>query len=703
MASVVAAGLAAMAAGLLDGCLAANRAGMEPLDGGTGLSAMALAALLLLPLGIAAGIGVWAFGATCRRVLPERLQVWLRTWKGIAALGALGLLGCAGLYLVASRLQIDWQAVDWRLALIGGSGAALYFGTAFALRRNWRWAVGAAFLLFGIQVGSAVAWSTNPDAHAEAVLRLGAESAASKYALRVLKRFLDADGDGFPTALCAAGCDCDDADPRTYPGAADTPGNGIDEDCSGEDATEAEAAEFADVFARPPPRPAAKKPEPAVKPGPAVEPGGAPGPSEPKPAVVEGAVEVGALTEPKPAAAKPQQPEPGMRLSRPGKKPNVLLIVVDTVRADHLGIYGYERDTSPRIDAWAKTGVVFEQPRSTGPSTRFSVVPMLTSKHFTEIERGRSEWPKIDDSETLLAERLDALGYITAAFHSIRYFREMYNIDQGFDHYSTKALDERGPPLRMVSADFITDEVLAWVDQTELKSKHEPFFLWAYYGDPHSQYVRHKGFKHFGPKYRDLYDHEIYFSDHHIGRLMDGLRERGLLEDTIVVLTSDHGEALDPAEDHGIKYHSKTLYDELIRVPLIISVPGIEPRRVATPVSLLDIAPTLIELAGADEVPEYRGVSLVPWLVGEDPPHPPVFFEKHRAIDDPEKGMIMWPYKIIVVSPLSHIRIFDLSKDPGEKTNIAKTMPEAQRDRLIGVFKHWATRVLKPTADNPRH
>jgi arylsulfatase A-like enzyme len=579
----------------------------------------------------------------------------------------------------------------------------------------------------GLYLTAAVSFARAGDARTDGLTRLSAEAEISQRVLRPAVALFDADGDGFPTALCSAGCDCDDTDPSVNPGALDEPDNGIDEDCSGADLSRAELAQYASVFAKPqpaarPPAPASPPPDPARE-RPTSAAGapdkvhtlahrtvstlsgvlpGLPSTTAPTDSSVGAAGDTAAGATPVTASAGAPAQGPLLQLSRDGL-PNILLVTIDTVRADHMSLYGYERETTPRLRAWADQGaVVFEQARVTGPSTRFSVAPFLLSKHFTEIARGRHEWPEIAEEETFLAERLKALGYSTAAFHSIRYFRPMYKLDQGFDHYSVKALDERGPPLNMISSDFITDEALAYVDKAKVAA-HQPFFLWAYYGDPHSAYMRHKGFSDFGPKYTDLYDGEIAFTDHHVGRLFDGLAKRGLMKDTIVVVVSDHGEGLDPAEDHGTRYHSKNLYDELLRVPFLLAAPGVPPQRVETSVSLLDLVPTLMDLLGQPLDPELRGVSLVPTLRGERPPHPPVFAEKHRKQDEPQKAMILWPYKVIMVLPYMNVEIYDLAKDPREREDLADTLPEAERDRLVGLLKHWQTHILKPHRPNYRH
>lgn len=565
------------------------------------------------------------------------------------------ILGGLALTVAVASSKIDFGEVDWHgvdpwtpgsLALAG----CMYLGLVLLLARA-RAAASALVVALAAAAGiGATLWFTAaaPQARGEALAAIDESSVISRGLAHLVARRLDSDGDGHPRWLCGPSCDCDDADAAIHPLADDVADNAIDEDCDGADRSGAELAALTAELTPPPPR---------------------------------------APTTPQPTRTTP---------------PNILLIVVDTLRADHLGTYGYTRATSPRIDELASKGVVFEQARSTGPSTRFSIPPLMIGKYFTEIDRDKYEWPTISKSETMLLERLDPLGYTSGAFHSIRYLRPFYRFNQGFDHYSDASLDVRGPPLNMTSSDFITDEALAWVDEVALKDK-QPFFLWTYYGDPHSAYMRHPGFPVFSQQYRDLYDHEILFTDHHIGRLLDGLAERGLTDDLVVVFTSDHGEALDREQDHGTLNHSRNLYDELVRVPLIITGPGIKPGRVRTPVSLIDFVPTMLELAGLPHDPELRGMSLTPWLRGEDAVHPPVFFEKHRALDDPQKGMVAWPYKVILTVPTGHVKIYDLAKDPRETVDIFGSLEPAERARLVNLITHWASRVLRPIHPEYRH
>ncbi len=554
------------------------------------------------------------------------------------------LLGSALALALALALyprEIDWHTVDPRLAILPGA-ALLGLLAGLALPRATVAVVPPALLAC-----AAMAWLGSGSSHRAALGRVAAGTVIGAPVLARVVAWSDRDGDGAGSWLCGEGCDCDDADAARQPGALELADDGIDQDCDGSDLAAAEQAEIAALFDH----------------------GAAPAPAS-------------TTTAP--------------------RRPDILVITIDTLRADHLGTYGYARETSPRIDAWAQQAVVFEQARSTGPSTRFSIPPMMVGRHFTELRRSTGEWPVIFDSETLLAERLAALGYATWAFHSVRYFRPYFGLDQGFEHWSCDCLDVRGPPLFMTCADFVTDEVLTWLGNHADESR--PMLLWAYYGDPHSRYVEHPGTPSFGSEYKDLYDHEIRFVDEHVGRLLDGVAAARPGRELVVVLHSDHGEGLDHELDHGALYHSNNLYDELVHVPLVISGPGFAPRRVAEPVSLVDFVPTMLAVVGEPVDPSLRGVSLLPWLQGrEDTAHPPVMFEKHRALDDVQHGMVLWPYKVIRTPATGELDIYDLVEDPLERVDVAARLDAQLRRRLTGALSHWHRRIREPFEEHRRH
>lgn len=387
--------------------------------------------------------------------------------------------------------------------------------------------------------------------------------------------------------------------------------------------------------------------------------------------------------------------------------PNILLITVDTLRADHLGTYGYRRRTSPNIDRLARSAAVFEQARAAGPMTRFSMAPMLTGRHFSEISRSAPErWPVIHEDEVMMAERLSDAGYHTAAFHTVDYFHPNNGMAQGFDHFDISCFSASGCRnfRHAKTSRYITDRAIAYLDAPQLP-RDQPFFMWVYYSDPHSDFRSHGRYERDlpGDTEVDHYDQEIRHTDTHIGRLLKALDERGATENTIIFFISDHGEGLVKEEDHYQVHHGANLYDEIMRVPLIVRGPGISPQRIETPVSLLDLVPTMNAIADVPSEPWRRGVSLVPYLKGERPPHPPVFFEKLRS-QTPDlwpkgrglKGMVAWPYKVIWTPKKDRFKVFDLSSDPHERRNLFKRLEPAERDRIIEPLRAWAEHTLTP-------
>ncbi|MBC8451396.1 MAG: sulfatase, partial [Planctomycetes bacterium] len=299
------------------------------------------------------------------------------------------------------------------------------------------------------------------------------------------------------------------------------------------------------------------------------------------------------------------------------QRPNVLLITVDTLRQDHLGCYGYERPTSPHLDALAKSAVVFEDAQVQAPWTLPSLASLMTGLETT-AHGCRSFHDALAPSYETLAERLFAAGYDTAAVASHVFLGRDYGLDQGFVHFDDELVLEMTRSDEVISSPKITQkglDFLAAQAGARDAGSSRPWMLWLHYFDPHAEYLRHQGISgQFGTQRPvDLYDGEIAFTDRWIGRLLDGLATHGFEQDTIVVFTADHGEEFG---DHGRVDHGHTLYRELLDVPLIVRVPGGTPRRVATMVRSIDLANTLLELTELPPLREGHGVSLVPLLEG---------------------------------------------------------------------------------------
>lgn len=348
-------------------------------------------------------------------------------------------------------------------------------------------------------------------------------------------------------------------------------------------------------------------------------------------------------------------------------KSNILLITVDTLRADHLSAWGYERQTSPTIDRLAAEGVRFDQAAVQWPKTTPSFASMFTSTYAKDNGMVRKVGVPLSCKFTTLAENLQRQGYATAAVVANGALGSEFHFDQGFDVYiETWKLDHGGdaalPAKDPNGAEAVTKLAEGLLAQLEKASQGgKPWFLWVHYLDPHAPYTppgeyagKFQGDAHFDPKpqidvvakpnqqmmgigqkqvleghtdlafYRARYDAEILYNDAQIGRLLDEMKRRKMMGKTLTVFTADHGESLG---EHAYYFdHGRFSFQTCLRVPLIVHFPGvIAPRVDADPVELIDLAPTLLEAAGGSlpaSVP-LQGHSLTPRLRGVARPAPP--------------------------------------------------------------------------------
>ncbi|MCZ7586125.1 MAG: sulfatase [Deltaproteobacteria bacterium] len=277
-------------------------------------------------------------------------------------------------------------------------------------------------------------------------------------------------------------------------------------------------------------------------------------------------------------------------------KPNIVVISLDTVRADHLGIYGYRRRTSPNITRLALRSSVFDRAYSATPWTLGSFAALWTSQ--LPSVAGIFDWGNhLKPPAVTLAEILRSAGYETHAVVSCDGLQRN-GIEQGFDVFDDSLNDRLDAYAALTSRD-VTDAGIRALN----RERRRPIFLWLHYFDPHEKYLDHPEFA-FGSAEIDLYDEEIASTDFHIGLLIDFMLEKGLFRNTIIVLHADHGEEFG---EHGGSRHAMTLYEEVVRVPLIIYVPERAPDRVKGLVSLVDVAPTLLSLAGVEIPSSFRG------------------------------------------------------------------------------------------------
>jgi choline-sulfatase len=349
--------------------------------------------------------------------------------------------------------------------------------------------------------------------------------------------------------------------------------------------------------------------------------------------------------------------------ARPEAPPSVLVITVDTLRPDALGFVA-GRNATPHLDALAAEG--FRLPSAVSPvpltlPAHASLFTALTPRRHGVRDNGQVLGPGVP----VLAERFGAAGYATAAFVSGYPLRAPFGLDRGFSRYDD-TLPVGAEGWRERPAPQTTAAALDW-----LRTAPRPFFLWVHYYDAHDPYDPPAAFR--GPGPRGAYDGEVAFVDHAIGALRAGLPERDRAS-LLTVFTSDHGESLG---EHGERAHGLFLYDTTMTVPLVVHFPGrVAPARNDAAVRLVDVAPTVLALAGLPPLPDVDGVSVVPLLSGRRQAMEPAFLETRH------------PWTTYGWSPLAAVRhagakyvrapreeLYDLAADPGEERDLARLRP----------------------------
>jgi arylsulfatase A-like enzyme/Tfp pilus assembly protein PilF len=363
--------------------------------------------------------------------------------------------------------------------------------------------------------------------------------------------------------------------------------------------------------------------------------------------------------------------------------PNVLLITVDTLRADRLGCYGFALAQTPAIDALAARGVRCRNAVTVAPLTLPAHASILTGLYPPAHGVRDNGAYALGDQVTTLAERLRQAGWETRAFVSALVLDRQYNLAQGFEGYDDDLWSEDAPPLFMIRerpADRTAARVLAWLEH---RSTGRPFFAWVHFFDPHQPYRTAPGDRVLAPT---RYDAEIAGVDRAVGRMTEVLTHQGLLDDTLVVLTADHGESLG---EHGEETHGLFIYDATLRVPLIWRHPRLLPPGTTYdgPVRAVDVVPTMLAALGLPGRDETQGVDLLPALQGRAPaPELPQYAESLLS----EAGFGMAPLHGLRVGTYKWVRapepeLYDLAADPDELRNIYSSAPEvaARLDREL--------------------
>jgi arylsulfatase A-like enzyme len=406
--------------------------------------------------------------------------------------------------------------------------------------------------------------------------------------------------------------------------------------------------------------------------------------------------------------------------AQPVARPNFLVLSLDTTRADRLGIYGYDRPTSPHLDRLARDGAWYERAHTTATWTLPSHASLFTGKFPTshgarydaegplvlgeEIE-GPDAFKQIrarglGAGESTLAERLRDAGWRTGGVVAGPWMKAVFGLARGFDDWDDRDISSvNGRPARAV-----TDAAIAWLDA----DRERPFLLFLNYFDAHSPFYpprrfveevvpeaeRPKGEAKTLTEISGLYDAEIRAMDFHIGRLLDHLRATGRYDSTWIVAVADHGELLGEQNEIG---HGASLFEPELRIPFLVKpLPGEEPRGARSePVQISDVFPMLLSRAGLP-VPQSTQSAFPP------PPDRPVFAEVNPLPKFGGRG----DWRAVVHGDWKYLEsgkgdrlLFDLAKDPGETTNVADRHPEV-KERLRALLGTWMA-SLPPPAPAP--
>jgi arylsulfatase A-like enzyme/Tfp pilus assembly protein PilF len=345
---------------------------------------------------------------------------------------------------------------------------------------------------------------------------------------------------------------------------------------------------------------------------------------------------------------------------------NVLLVTIDTLRADHLGAYGARDANTPALDRLAAGGIRFEHAQTAVPLTlpsHTTILSALLPQHHGIRNNGAGTLP---DTTPTLATTLKSAGYRTGAFVGAFVLDHRYGLAHGFDRYDDEIVGDPTETIALEAerpAAVVADRAIQWLEQSDAR----PFFAWVHFYDPHAPYAAPPPYA--SSDLADAYRGEIAYVDSQLQRLLNVLQQKNLLQRTIVVVVGDHGEALG---EHGEETHGLLLYEPTLRVPFILSAAGALPSRVVqTPVSLVDLAPTLSTLVGHPMSGPLDGRDLSGALFGAtEPPAHDLYAETEYPTNFGWSGLAAVRRQNVKYIDSPEPELFDLRSDAGERTNV---------------------------------
>jgi arylsulfatase A-like enzyme/Tfp pilus assembly protein PilF len=384
---------------------------------------------------------------------------------------------------------------------------------------------------------------------------------------------------------------------------------------------------------------------------------------------------------------------------RPRRPLNLVIITLDTTRADHLGAYGSPDVETPALDRLAREGVLFEQAMTSAPITLPAHSSIFTGRFPPEHGVRDNGGFFLSSDQTTLAEMLLPRGFRTGGFVAAYVLDGKWGIGQGFETYfddfdMSKA---RGKSLGEIQrpANEVVDKALPWIDSV----KEGPFFAWLHFYDPHTPYAPPEPFR---TRYKGRpYKGEVAFTDSQVGRVVEFLEAHGLLEHTVVAVLGDHGESLG---DHGEDAHGFFIYEAATRVPFIIRAPldSSRGRRVADPVRVVDLVPTALDLLGLPPASAIAGQSLVPLMTGATielglEGYAEAMYPLHHYGWSDLRAMRSGRFKVI---DAPRPELYDLETDPGEQTDIYQQR-RTVGDQMVGRLRAMEQAFEKVSASPP--
>lgn len=342
------------------------------------------------------------------------------------------------------------------------------------------------------------------------------------------------------------------------------------------------------------------------------------------------------------------------------KNLDVILITIDCLRAD-MPWAGYERPIAPRLTELAAKSVQYTHAYSLSSYTSMSLGGLLAGRLPGELTRDGYFFGTYGKDNTFFPEVLQRGGVHTVAAHAHGYFKNA-NLDQGFDDWQVV------PDLKWnnFTDENVTSPQLEKIAESELpKDDTKRFFAWFHFLDPHDRYQRHEGID-YGKGLRDKYDAEVTFTDRYIGQLLDFVAKQPYAAHTAIVVTADHGEAFG---EHHQFLHGFELWQNLVRVPLLVYVPGVAPKKIDVNRSAIDLAPTFVDMFGLEPPDTFEGQSLVPEILGAvQPAERDIVIDLPATSDnDKRRALIHGQYKLIASNAKNTYKVvYDLAADPDE-------------------------------------